>query len=354
MGKFKRFGLLGLVTVIVTAFIIMPLCNSGNIANAASKKKLKIGFSNIARFSLAFIAGEEYLRRLSEENGWKYRAAIAEGDAAQQAQDIEDFIAQGVDIVIAMAIDAKAITSSVQSAHAAGVPIFGYMRPQDPDAVDKFDFFSGQDAEAQAYDTAVELKKIMDKDGVKAKDVRVLHIIGDLADQNALDRKRGFEKACKEYGWTIAAEVVAHGWNLDDALTGSTNALEADSTINAALIASDYLFPGLKTALQNQGKLKKRGEKGHVYVGSQDIFPVGVDAIRDGYIDASGFFDMGGMAKVTIEQIKMMLNKETVDQTTTPKRYNVLRGAVITIDNVETTPFMWGIEFHPDNQKKSN
>ncbi len=67
MGQIKRFTLLGLVALIVTAFVVMPLCNSGNIANAASKKNLKIGFSNIARFSLAFIAGEEYLKRLSEK-----------------------------------------------------------------------------------------------------------------------------------------------------------------------------------------------------------------------------------------------------------------------------------------------
>jgi len=30
-------------------------------------------------------------------------------------------------------------------------------------------------------------------------------------------------------------------------------------------------------------KLKKRGEKGHVYIASQDLFPVGVDDIKAGY-----------------------------------------------------------------------
>jgi ABC-type sugar transport system substrate-binding protein len=341
MSKIKRLGIAGLITVLFAAFIVLPVCSAGS-------EKKTVGFSNTAHFSLAFIAGEEYLKRYSEQNGWKFIAAIAENDAAKQSQDIDDLVARGVDIVIAQAVDSKAIISSIRSVHAAGIPIVGYMRPQDPDAKEKFDAFAGQDTVAQAYDAAMAVGKMMKEDGVDPKKVRALHVIGDPKDENALNRKKGFENAAQELGWTIVSEIICDAWNLDKALTGATNALEADNSINVALLASDYLWPGVKTALQNQDMLKKRGEKGHVYIASQDLFPVGVDDIKAGYMDASTVLDMNGMAVVAIEMAKGLLAGEKFSETTTPKQFNWMKGPTITKDNIDTEPNLWGVEFHPD------
>jgi len=315
-----------------------------------AKKKTTVGFSSVGRFSLAFIAGENYLKRYSEENGWKFLSAIAENDAAKQSQDIDDLVARGVDAVIVMAVDSKAIESSVRSVHSVGIPIVGYMRPQDPGSKELFDAFAGQDTVAQAYDAAMAVAKMMDKDGVNPKDVRVLHVVGDPKDENALKRKQGFENAAQELGWTIVTEIICNGWSLDEALTGATNALEADNTINVALLASDYLWPGVKTALQNQNKLAKRGEKGHVYIASQDLFPVGVDDIKAGYMDASTVLDMNGMAVTAIEMTKRLFNGEEFSETTTPKKVNWMSGKTITIENVDTEQNLWGVEFHPDKK----
>ena len=78
MSKINRLGIAGLVTILFAAFIVLPVCSAG------SKKKI-VGFSNIVHFSLAFIAGEESLKRYSEQNGWKFIAAIAENDVVKQS-----------------------------------------------------------------------------------------------------------------------------------------------------------------------------------------------------------------------------------------------------------------------------
>lgn len=345
MGKSNRnrLGIGVLAIVLAIAFTLAPVC-------FADSEKKTVGFSSVGRFSLAFIAGQEYLKRYSEKEGWDFIAAIAENDAAKQSQDIDDLVARGVDVVIAMAVDSKAIISSIRSVHSAGIPIVGYMRPQDPDASVSFDAFAGQDTVAQAYDAAIAVGKMMDEDGVQAKDVRVLHVVGDPKDENALKRKQGFENAAKELGWTIVTEIVCDGWSLDKALTGATNALEADNSINLALLASDYLWPGVKTALTNQDKLKKRGEKGHVYIASQDLFPVGVDDIKEGYMDASTVLDMNGMAITAIEMTKRLFAGEKFSETTTPKQFNWMSGPTITKDNLDTTPNLWGVEFHPGKE----
>jgi len=339
MTNIRRLGIVVLISILIVSFTALPSCFAGS-------KKKTVGFSSVGRFSLAFIAGEEYLKRYSEANGWNYISAIAENDAAKQSQDIDDLVARNVDVVIAMAVDSKAIISSIRSVHAAGIPIVGYMRPQDPNASVKFDAFAGQDTVAQAYDAAIAVSKMMDADGVNAKDVRVLHVVGDPKDENALKRKQGFENAAKELGWTIVSEIVCDAWSLDKALTGATNALEADNSINLALLASDYLWPGVKTALQNQDMLKKRGEKGHVYIASQDLFPVGVDDIKAGYMDASTVLDMNGMAVTAIEMVKRLFAGETFSETTTPKQFNWMAGPTITKENIDTEKNLWGVEFH--------
>ncbi len=343
MNQIKKIGFLGLVAILATAFIIAPFCYAGS-------KKKTVGFSSVGRFALSFIAGERYLKRYSEENGWKFISAIAENDAAKQSQDIDNLVARGCDVIIAMAVDSKAIVSSIRSVHSEGIPIVGYMRPQDVGDSDKFDAFAGQDTVAQAYDSAITVGKMMEQDGVQAKNVRALNVIGDPKDDNALYRKAGFEKAAKELGWNIVSEIICDKWSIDKALTGSINALEADSSINVVLLASDYLWPGVKTALEKKDMLRKRGEKGHVYVASQDLFPGGVDDIKAGYIDASTVLDMHGMAVIAIEMTKRLLEGEKFSETTTPKRFTLLNGATITKENVDTEKNLWGVEFHPDNK----
>lgn len=368
--KIKGLVILGLIITVLALVVFIPGCTpeaappttaaavttaaetaaaetAAAETTAAPKGDTTIGFTSAGRFSLALIAGEVYLRTFAEEKGWIFITSIAENDSAKQAQDIEDLIARNVDLVEIMAVDSKAIISSIQSVHAAGLPCVGYMRPQDPNGADKYDGFSGQDTVAQAYDAAIELSKIMEKDGVKAADVKALHVVGDPKDENALKRKEGFEKACAELGWTIAAEITCDGWNLDKALTGATNALEADKGINVALLASDYLWPGVKTALQNQGMLKKAGEAGHVYVASQDVFPIAVDDIKAGYIDTSCVLDMGGLAKTATEMAEMILSGKVLDDTTTPPQFNWSKAPVITLANIDSTPNLWGVEFHP-------
>jgi len=343
MNQIKKLGFIGLAVILATAFTITPVCFAGS-------KKKTIGFSSVGRFALSFIAGERYLKRYSEANGWKFISAIAENDAAKQSQDIDDLVARGCDVIIAMAVDSKAIVSSIRSVQAENIPIIGYMRPQAPEDPYKFNAFAGQDTVAQAYDSAISVGKMMEQDGVQAKNVRALNVIGDPNDDNALYRKAGFEKAAKELGWTIVSEIICDKWSIDKALTGSINALEADSSINVVLLASDYLWPGVKTALEKKDMLRKRGEKGHVYVASQDLFPGGVDAIKARYIDASTVLDMNGMAVIAIEMAKRLLNGEKLSQTTTPKRFTLINGATITKENVDTEQNLWGVEFHPDKK----
>jgi len=298
-----------------------------------------IGLSLAGRYSLAFIAGEDYMRRTADEKGFFVVTTVAENDVVKQAQDIDDLIARGVDCVIALPIDSKAIVSSIEAAHAAGLPIITYNRMEDPDAAEKSDAFVGQDTVAQAYDAAVELSKILEADGLAAEDVKILHIQGDLRDENALNRIEGFETAAAEFGWEIVAEVPTE-WNPDIALNGTTNALQANKDINVMFVASDYLWPSVKTAMQSQDVLYPRGDDKHIYVASQDVFPVGYQDIIAQLIDTNAVFDVGQMSVQAIEIAEKLMNGEELSD-----RIFALQGRVATFDNVADMENLWGKEY---------
>lgn len=307
--------------------------------SAAGGAKKIIGLSLAGRNSLAFIAGEDYIKRTADQKGIFVTTTVAESDSVKQSQDIDDLIARGVNSIIAIPVDSKAIVSSIVAAHKAGIPFIAYNRMEDPNASEKSDAFVGQDTVAQAYDGAVELSKILEADGVKPENVSVLHVEGDLKDENALSRIEGFKKAAAEFGWKIVAEVPSE-WNPDKALNGVTNALQANKDINVIFLASDFLWPAVKTAMQTHDVLYPRGNAKHIYVCSQDVFPIGYQDVKNKLIDVDTVFDVGAWSVQAVEIAEKLMNGEKLTQS-----IYAMRGAVATFDNIDKIPNLWGKEY---------
>ena len=52
----------------------------------------------------------------AEEKGWEVVVSNANSDAQQQANQLDNFIAQGVDAIVTVPVDSKAVCSSVERA----------------------------------------------------------------------------------------------------------------------------------------------------------------------------------------------------------------------------------------------
>jgi ABC-type sugar transport system substrate-binding protein len=57
----------------------------------------------------------------AEEKGWEVVVSNANSDAQQQANQLDNFIAQGVDAIVTVPVDSKAVCSSVERAKDAGI-----------------------------------------------------------------------------------------------------------------------------------------------------------------------------------------------------------------------------------------
>ncbi|MCL5069555.1 MAG: sugar ABC transporter substrate-binding protein, partial [Actinobacteria bacterium] len=299
----------------------------------AEEKEIVIGLAWDFSQNIARIAEEDFVRKISDEKGVRVMFTQADSDSTKQHSNIEDLISAKVDAIIAIPVDSKAIVSGIKLARDAGIYFICIDRNVSPDAEFKPDAFASTDSTKQAYSAGIALADILDKDGVKAK---TLVLMGDLKDENAKNRDNGFRQAAQERGMEIVAEVPTE-WNPEKALNGTTDAFMANPEINTIFIPSDFLLPGVQSVLQGLGKWIPRGEAGHIYIASQDVFPSGYKAVKGGYIDADTAWDIWLFAEKGVEAALALINGESLEN---PNM--LVEGRVATKDNVDTIENLWG------------
>jgi ABC-type sugar transport system substrate-binding protein len=316
---------------------------SESVGQEDAKKTLTIGMSWAHLNDSLFYAMRDTLEKavleLAPERGYadvEWIHVVANDDVQKQAADISDLITKEVDLIVSYAFDSKAIQASIEEANDAGIPFICYDRDAAPEGTQP-DAFIGLDTVDQAYTTGIALFQKMKDDGVTP--TSVISIVGDLADQNALNRIEGFKKAADEFGVEIKQEVPSE-WNADKALAGFSAAFQANPDCNTVLIASDFIITAVQSVLEKAGKWIPYGEEGHVYVGSQDVFPAGLQFIRDGYIDYDTAYDLWNIA---LEFAPIAFDLVEGEDLGSPKVQ--VPGRVVGKDNVDTIDNLWARDY---------
>jgi ABC-type sugar transport system substrate-binding protein len=131
-------------------------------------------------------------------------------------------------------------------------------------------------------------------------------------------------------------QVIDTGWSSDVALNGIQDALERNADINAIYSHSDFMMQGVIEGLRLKNRLVPAGEEGHIVTASIDGDPVGLQGIRDGYIDMIGenspMVTVGVALNVVLAELYGQKDYEDV---------YVLPVAAITAENVDD-PALWG------------
>lgn len=263
----------------LSCVLMLAACNASN-----EPKKATIGVSFETLQTEYWVAGFEAIKSELKKRDLAMVEAIADGDANRQLEQINNFIARKVDGIIAVPKDAKTIIPMIKAANAANIPIVLYNRP-----ADKTDAKSVAVVADNVGITKATVTYMCEQAKKSGKKYKVLLLMGDLGDINAIGRRDGFEEAVKGYSDII--EVVARvptEWNQEKALAGVTNALQANPDINFIFTSSDFLFPSIISALKGANKYKKIGEDGHVLMGGFDGDATAYQMLKDGYLDADG------------------------------------------------------------------
>lgn len=300
-------------------------------------KVVKMGLAMQSKMAPAFQAWEDYLYERvmleAKERGYtvEWTATNASDDATKQANDIKDLLAKGCEVIFAPCVDSQAILQSVEEVHKAGAIYISYCRAVSPEATGAQipDVTVNFSSEEQAYVGIMEMFKIMKADGIEPTTMIDVH--GQVIDENATNREKGLRRAIVDAGYPDLEVIVCDSgaWEPDVARDSVDAALQAHPEANCLYTSSDFMMPGIQTAMENNNKWFPRGEAGHVYLASSDIFPIAIEMLKAKYIDtavdqgcymfavnaAKSAFDLLEGKTVEKEQLTLgtMATNETID-----------------------------------------
>ena len=226
----------------------------------------------------------------------------SETDIDTQFAAVENFVTQGVDLIVVAAADSVGMVAPVKKAVDAGITVVNFDVKLDSEALTAAglpeDFlFVGPDNAEGAKLAGDALGEVLGEGG------KVIIIEGNPGADNATQRKNGFLQSVEEYGLDLLDSKTAH-WETEEANTVVSNLLTKYPDVQGIMCANDSMALGAVKAIEAAGRT------GEVLVVGFDNIPAVQDLILEGKILAS--VDQFGpdMAKNAIEVGMRILNGE--------------------------------------------
>jgi ABC-type sugar transport system substrate-binding protein len=275
----------GIGALLACLLLLLPMAAmaAGGKGEATAGKKITIGVALDQLNDPFWVGIKKGVDEAGKDLGVELVIRTAEGDAVKQNSQIDDLIAQGVSGIVCVYVDFKAILQAVKACNKAGIPFVFCDRTLDstPDA--KVSWGIATDNYALTVKGWEWMAGYARKNNLNLK---VLELVGSLSDENVLRRTDGFKAVMAKNSDIIQlVQQVPTEWNLEKALAGATNALQAHPEINCVFMHSDYLLGATISALRQAGRYKKIGEPGHIAVMPYSGNKASLDAMREGYVE---------------------------------------------------------------------
>ena len=247
-----------------------------------SMKDVKVGVSISTLNNPFFVSLKDGIEKEAKEKGMKVTVVDAQDDTAKQISGIEDLILQKVDVLLVNPTDSAAISSAVQSANEAGIPVITIDRSSDEGDIETF---IASDNVAGGEMAAEYLVKEL---GEKAKVVELEGVSGASATR---ERGKGFHNIADKQLDVLTSQTAE--FDRTKGLNVMENILQGNKDIKAVFAHNDEMALGAIEAIKAAGK---------------DIIVVGFD----GNDDALKAVENGEL-KATIAQQPALIGEEAVN-----------------------------------------
>ena len=287
--------------------LLFSACSDNNT------KKYVIGVSQCSEDIWRDKLNDELIMSTYQHDNVSLKFASANDNDRLQKQQIEQFIKEGVNLLIVSPNQIHTISSVIDKAYDAGIPVILFDRKTDSK---KYTAFIGADNYEAGYEIGNFIGQQLDGKG------NIVEICGLQASSPAIERNRGFMDALKDYS---GIKVIArkHGdW------VKESGVMAMDSVLSQTKEPIQYVFAqNDRMALGALQSIKKHKVKGIRIVGI-DALPVpggGMENVRDGNLEASYIYPTRGDS---VMQLALnILEKKPY------KRDNYLKGALVTKAN---------------------
>ncbi len=263
-----------------------------------------------------------FLQKQFESKGCEVELVYSDNDVNQQVNDIENLIADKVNLLVIAAIDGESLSNVLDSADQAGIPVISYDRLiMNTKAIDYYVSFDNYTVGKLQGQFVVDTLKLDLKDTSKTYNIEFT--AGDPADNNAGFFFNGAFDVLKPYidagilkvpsGQTAFEQVATASWSTDTALSRMQNILGSyysnGTTLDVALCSNDSTALGVTQAIASD----YAGDNQPIITG-QDGDEANLANIIDGKQSMTVYKAVANEAVVTLDVGMAIMNGETPDE----------------------------------------
>ncbi|MEE8452995.1 MAG: substrate-binding domain-containing protein [Thermoguttaceae bacterium] len=237
----------------------------------------------------------------------------AGGDSEIQQQHVEQFIQQGVDLIVICPVETQRLTEPVAKAYDAGIPVIVLHRRV---VGDKYTCFIGADhKEIGAAAARWVTDNVPDR-------VNVVELEDPQRSAGAMDRREGFRTALSDPRFRILSGISVSGKE-DLARREMEEALKSFEKIDVVFAHDDAAAHDAYLAAKQAGR-----EADIIFLGVDALPEEGIEYVKAGELDVSFQSPTGGVEAVDAAF-------ELLDGEEVPKKI-VLKSRFFTKENVQT------------------
>lgn len=235
----------------------------------------------------------------------------AQNDVAKQLDQINNFIASGVDAIIVNPVDTSATQAMTDAAAAAGVPLVYVNRePVNVDTLpDNQAFVASDERESGTLET-IEVCRLLEEKGKNPANIYVM--MGELSNQAAVQRTADIHDVMEGGKCAVELKIIDEqtaNWSRDEAQDLMTNWLSTGTAFDALISNNDEMAIGAIQAMKAAG------------TNMEDVIVGGVDATQDallamaaGELDVTVFQDAAGQGAGALDAALKLARGEAVEQ----------------------------------------
>lgn len=255
--------------------IIMASCGDKN------EPKFRIGVSQCSSDEWRDKMNHEMRREMLFHDDSIMEIISADDNNEKQIADIQSFIDRGFDLIIVAPNEAKALTPIVKKAYDAGIPIIIFDRRITDDS---YTSYIDLDNKGIGYAAAQYASSLFPPNSVS----KVLEITGLAGSTPAQERHGGFMEGIDSFSNLKLAASVDGAWDREKAYVLTDSLLRLYPDIKLIYAHSDNMAIGVSDLL------KEKGRQDIKILGTDASPGQGIEAVRDGIIDATFIYPTEG------------------------------------------------------------
>jgi ABC-type sugar transport system substrate-binding protein len=256
---------------------------------------------SMAYFDDLFLTNlREAMSASAKEKGINLQFEDAQGDIGKQLSQIQNFIAQKVEVAVVNPVDSSATAQMTKLLKDAKIPTV-YVNRQPLEPLDPNDpiVYVGSDENVSGKLEAEGIAKQLNGKG------NVAIMMGELATQAAVLRTEGAEKVFAKHPDIKVVQKQTANWRRSEAIDLMNNWLTAGTKIDAVCANNDEMAIGAIIALQQAGKDPKT-----VVVGGVDATRDALGEMEKGNLDVTVFQDAKGQGRAVVDSVQKLHKKE--------------------------------------------